>query len=390
MHRHRTPSPVRPTARRGTVALRAAALLTAGALTLGGCGLRLETPPPVEPSPDAVEQVRARTVDDALGLAAAAATLAAAGADEPLLAVLDDVATFSTRHAEELGGVYDSGLPAPTPDPATDPTPTPTTTTVTDVTGLLAELVDDAARAAGDADAVPDAPLARLVASVAAARDGLADRLASATGVDRPEHVAVDGTTDEAAQDGTSASVGDDAGTAAPTTDPAATSPAPDDGATPDAATAATPEGAVAVALAHDEASWTFTVLAARGSDERRTAMLAAAARHRAGSDTWARTAGVVGQPTDPRRAAYALPAALDDPAVADALPRTLEQAVAEAYANAVAGAEAYANAVAGAATGARGEAVAGLRTATAAAVAWGAAPVPFPGVPELATVPVG
>ncbi|WP_156442159.1 DUF4439 domain-containing protein, partial [Cellulomonas iranensis] len=77
---------------------------------------------------------------------------------------------------------------------------------------------------------------------------------------------------------------------------------------------------------------------------------------------------------------AYALPAALDDPAVADALPRTLEQAVADACAAAVATA----------APGARGDALTCLREATSAATAAGAAVVPFPGMAELATAPVG
>ncbi len=40
-----------------------ATLAVLAVLALSGCGIRLETPPPVEPSPDAVEQVRG----DALG-----------------------------------------------------------------------------------------------------------------------------------------------------------------------------------------------------------------------------------------------------------------------------------------------------------------------------------
>ncbi|GIG38466.1 DUF4439 domain-containing protein [Cellulomonas phragmiteti] len=333
--------------------LRGATVLLLGTLALGGCGLRLETPPPVEPSPDAVEQVRGRTVADALTLVDAASATAAQGVEEPVRAVLDDVTAFSTRHVEELGGVYDSGLPDPSPSasPAASEAP------AADAAGLLALLVDGADRAVIDADEVPDPQLARLVASVAVARDGLADRLAAAAGVPRPEPAPPAATDDGSAPQDTGAV---------------------DDGAT-DAA-APDPAGPAALALAHDEAAWTFTVLAARGADDVRAAMLAAAARHRAASDTWARTAGVVGRPSDPRRAAYALPAGLDDPAVVQGLPRSLEQAVADASATAVAGADA----------GGRREAVESLRTATSAAAAWGAAPVPFPGMPELATVPVG
>ncbi|MBO0925785.1 DUF4439 domain-containing protein [Cellulomonas sp. zg-ZUI199] len=368
MDRHRTPHPApptaRPEARRRAPVLRLAATLVAGALALGGCGVRLESPPPAEPSPDAIEQVRARTVDDALALADAARA-AAPSADEATRAVLDDVATFSDQHVEALGGVYDSGLPDATPTPA----PAATSPAVTDVTGVLSALVDDAARAADDADDVPDGALARLVASVSVARDALADRLAAVTGVPRPDPAL-------AAPDGT-------AGTAATATaDPTVTPPgaAPTGGAAPGDATPAAAAGAKALALAHDEAAWTLAVLAARTTDERRATLLAAADGHRRASDAWAATAGVVGQPTDPRRSAYALPGGLDDPTVADALPRTLEQAVADASAQAVDDAPA----------GARAEAIASLRTATAAAVAWGAAPVPFPGMPELATTPVG
>src|SRR5690606_23027360 len=74
------------------------------ALALAGCGVRLETPPPAEPSPDAVEQVRARTVDDAAGLADAAARLVGTAPDDAPRVVVQDVETFSRRHVGELGG----------------------------------------------------------------------------------------------------------------------------------------------------------------------------------------------------------------------------------------------------------------------------------------------
>ncbi|ADG74404.1 conserved hypothetical protein [Cellulomonas flavigena DSM 20109] len=355
MSRHRALLLPSRSARR-TSSRRAVALVAVAAV-LAGCGLRLETPPPAEPTPDATEQVRGRTVDDALGLAEAAAGLAARGPEEAVGTVLTDVVAFSTRHAQELGGVYDSGLPAPTPTASSSPV------VVSDVTELLAELVDDAARAARDADAAPEGELARLVASVAVARDALADRLAVATGAPRPEpsapeeHATSDAATPTGGPDGdaTGAATGQDAGGRAW-------------------------PGAAALALAHDEAAWTSTVLAARSADAERGALLEQAARHRAASDAWADRAGVAHRPDDPRRAAYALPAGVDDPAVRDALLRTLEQAVADASSAAVADAP----------FGSRPEAVASLRTATAAAVARGAAPVAFPGMPELATTPVG
>ncbi|WP_399552556.1 hypothetical protein, partial [uncultured Cellulomonas sp.] len=153
-------------------------------LTLAACGLRAETPPPVEPSPDAVEQVRARTVADSLALAAAAtqAVLLPEGSAEPVAPVLADVTSFSDQHAEQLGGVYVSGLPAPTDTPSAA-TPTPERITV-------AELVQDLAAATRaaltDADAVTDGPLARLLASVATSRGELTARLARAAGAEVP------------------------------------------------------------------------------------------------------------------------------------------------------------------------------------------------------------
>lgn len=355
MHRHIAPAPPdRPSPRnRASGRARAArvASLLVTALALAGCGLRLETPPPAEPTPDAVETVRARTVDDALALAAGADAAVADVTDEQVRAVLQDVAAFSLRHAQEMGGVYDSGLPRPTP--TASPTPV---ARATDVTGLVSELVTDAGTAAGDADVVPDGDLARLVASVAVARETLAARLAAAAGVELPERVAEETPAPGATLDATA--------TPGPTPTPSA---------------AAVPDGAAALALAHDEAAWTLTVLAARATGDARAGLLAAAARHRADSDAWASAAGVAGRPADPRRSAYALPAGIDDPTVADALPRTLEQAVADASAVVVAGSPA----------GSRRDAVDSLRTATRAAVARGAAPVPFPGMPELAAVPV-
>ena len=139
-------------------------------LTLAACGLRAETPPPVEPSPDAVEQIRARTVADSLALSAAAtaAALLPDGAVEPVAPVLADVTGFSDQHADQLGGVYVSGLPAPSGSPTATSAPT---------VGSVAEVLDQLAAATRtaltDADAVTDGPLARLVASVATSRGEL-------------------------------------------------------------------------------------------------------------------------------------------------------------------------------------------------------------------------
>ncbi|QGQ19657.1 DUF4439 domain-containing protein [Cellulomonas sp. JZ18] len=349
MDRPAAPAPVRRARLRRTLAL--AALV----LPLTACGLRLETPPPAEPSPDAVEQVRGRTVADALDLAADAEGLAATTPEGPAREVLEDVVAHAARHAAEAGGVYDSGLPRPTP--STTPTPRP----APDAGTLLVTLVEDAATASADADAVPDGPLARLVASVATSRADLARRLSTATGLPLP---AVDEDRDEPSGSGASAGA----------------SPAPSPDATPATATGAHADALAAVALAHDEAGYAYEVLAARRSGDAREDARAAAARHRAAGARWAAAAGVVGRSDDPRRSAYALPAALDDPVVLEDLARRVESAVTDAYATAVATAPA----------GGRASLVAGLRASHDAATARGAAPVAFPGLPELAGEPVG
>ncbi|KQR11087.1 DUF4439 domain-containing protein [Cellulomonas sp. Leaf334] len=344
------PADHRDHARPGRVLVRAlAAAVTV--LTLAACGLRVETPPPVEPSPDAVEQVRARTVADSLALSAAAsaATLLPDGAVEPVAPVLADVTGFSDQHADQLGGVYVSGLPAPTGSPTA--TSTPPTSSVAEV---LEELAEATRTALTDADAVTDGPLARLLASVATSRGELATRLAQATGAEVPSLVQ-----DEPA---------------APT-DP---TPSPDSTAPPGDALSTAEVGVLA--LVHDEAGYGFEVIAAKSSAERRATAASTAASHRVRSEDWAAAAGIDGSAQDPRRAAYTLPAGLDDPTVATALGRTLETAVADAYANAVAQAGA----------GSRATLIEGLRRATLDAAVWGATPVPFPGLPERAQQPTG
>ncbi|GCD20039.1 DUF4439 domain-containing protein [Cellulomonas algicola] len=360
-------APDHPTSRRRPVPLRRAVTLVVVAATatlLTGCGLRLETPPPVEPSPDAVEHVRGRTVDDALGLAQDARTLLDAAPAEPVAAVLADVAAFGELHAEQLGGVYDSGLPEPTPSASpssTTASPAPTAESV------LAELAEDAATALADADAVPDGPLARLVGSVATARTDLAGRLATALGLPAPEialRAGVDGTPEGGADQPPTPSATPTPGSAADE----APAPAGLDRADLDALT-----------LAHDEAGYALEVVAAKLEGDPRTLARQTAAGHRDAAERWATSAGTAGQLDDPRRVAYALPAGLDDPTVAAGVARGAESAVADTYATLVASADA----------GARAELLTGLADATRQARAWGATPVAFPGMPELAAEPL-
>ena len=129
-----------------------------------------------------------------------------------------------------------------------------------------------------------------------------------------------------------------------------------------------------ALALAHDQAGFGFEVIAAKLSGDQR-----AAARAAASPTVPTGSAGPASPAATARRRTRVEPRTpcprAGRPAVAVALARTLESAVADAYANAVAAAPA----------GERLAFVDGLRSATAAAATWGATPVPFPGLPEQA-----
>ncbi|WP_448629699.1 DUF4439 domain-containing protein [Cellulomonas soli] len=337
---------------------------------LAACGVRLETPAPTEPAPDALEQARARTVDAALELAQAATSAreAVTQGTEPsadptsLTLVLDDVAAYSVQHAQQLGGTYDSGLPGPTPTPTSTPTSAPTSTTASSGE-VLALLADAAATALDDAATVQDGPLARLVASVGAARTDLAQRLATATGQPVPEGIS-------------QVPASTTGGATAPTSSAAPTSAASQSpGAASDAPGGLASDDLDALVLAEDQAGYGYEVLAAVLGDDQRDDARAAAADHRERAEQWAVLAGTTGTSADPRRVAYTVPTGLTDPAVAAELARTLPQTLTDTYGSMIARADA----------GTRGTLLDGLLRSTAEAHAWGAAPVAFPGMPELA-----
>jgi len=312
----------------------ASTLLVAAFVALvAGCGVRLETPAPVELSPGAVEQVRARTVDEALELARAAREARDGVSDEDATAaVLDDVARFCDEHADAFGGVYDSGLPKPTPT-GTPPAEPPAT--VGDVLSALHETSEAALDAAADD---PDGPTARLLAAVGVARAELADRLTLASTVEVEPA-------------------------------PAATA-APEPTGLPEGLTA---DDVTALVAAHDQAGYGFEVVAARLSDLARAVAWSAAVSHREAAAEWLARGAAIGVADDPRRPTYALPV-LPDEAAVRALAADLETAVADA-----AGAP-----IARLAAGRRDELVDLLRSSTAAARTWGAQPVAFPGLRTL------
>ena len=308
---------------------------------LGACSVRLESPPQVAPSPGPVEQVRARTLDDATALAAEAQAALAAKPSKAVAAVLTDVADFSEQHATQLGPAYDSGL-----EPSATTTPAPVTATPDDV---LTDLADATRTALTDADGVEDGDLGRLVASIATSRDQLARRLARATGTKTPD-LTID----------------------APATKPG---PAPSSSATASPTPQAPGDDLEALVLAHDQAGYAYEVIAAQQSGTVREQAVEAAADHRAAAQRWAVAAGTAETEKDPRRAAYTLPDGLTKTTTARKLAVALESAVTEANATLVARTDA----------GERARFIAGMRSATAAARSWGGAPVAFPGLPERA-----
>jgi hypothetical protein len=320
-------------------ALRCAIAVIARALALAGCGLRLQTPPPTAPSPDAREVVRGRSVDDALALTRSARL--ATTSNLAVVDVLTRVADFSDQHAAELGGVYDSGLATPTAHgatPAAGPTPA-----ATDPGQVLALLAATTRTAGDDADTVSDGELARLLASIAASRARLADELAAALGVTVPA-------------------------VAAPTPHPTASASGSASGS---AGVRASTQAAVVAA--EDQAGYGFEVIAAKLADPHRSAARTAAAEHRARAEHWAQVWGIDGTGSDPRRASYALPTGLDDPATTLARAQSLDAALITVYASAVADAG----------PGARTDLIAALVAADSEAATWGAPPTAFPGLPE-------
>ncbi|MFC8921484.1 DUF4439 domain-containing protein [Cellulosimicrobium sp. NPDC057127] len=357
------PARVRPApggpSRPGTRPRRASALtalLVVAAVLLAGCGVRLETPAPTEPSPDAREVVRRTAVEDARTVTDLAEEAATVTADPAVTTLLEEIAGFARRHVDALGGVYDSGLPGPgeAPDATSAPPATVTTTAPVDeppgadadgdgaqdvapedatTDDVVVALVGAAQRTRASADATRDPELARLLASVATSEHVSAQRLAAATGSDAAAELTTGTTIVETAPSGVGAA---------------------------DLAT---------VVTAEDAAAYAYEVRGAQADGDVRAAAVARAVQHRARAEAWAVVAGTDGTDQDPRRVAYELPADEDTSALA----RRLESELAQSYASLVATA----------APTSRGDVLALLSDSWQAALAWGALPVAFPGLPE-------
>ncbi|KGM14165.1 DUF4439 domain-containing protein [Cellulomonas bogoriensis] len=293
----------------------------ATALVLAGCGVRLETPPPAPLVPDDAEVVRQRTTADALALAVLAEHVDT-GDDTALADAARAAASASRLHLEALGGIYDPGTEPYDVDGADEPEDSTTTPPAVprppqDLQTLLARA---AQTALDDADAVPDGPLARLVASVAVSRALHLESMTRAMGPDQDTSPAPPRPGRQDA--GTDA--GEDDGSDRP----------------PPGVSAADLRSLV---LSEDAAGYAWEVVAARAGGDPRTAAAARAAEHRTRADHWARLGGVAKTQADPRRNLYSLPEEIVRPEQDEDLTTALaevEAALTRAYATLVARAD--------------------------------------------------
>lgn len=337
-----------------------AALALTCAIILSGCGVRLETPPPTEPVPDAAEVVRRTAVADAMLVADQAEAAAAAdGVRDDVAAELVLIAEAVTLQAEQLGGEYDSGLgdivaerSSASPS-ATTPVQTPR--------AVVTSLRDAATRTRAAADQTQVGPLGRLLGSVSAAQVRYARDLAELTGARGPALPSTE--IPERAESGAEPSDTDQ--TQAAPASSTATAPAV-------APTGLSAEELESLIVAEDTAGYALEVRAAQADGEVRTRAHERARLHRARAQSWAILAGTDGTEQDPRRVAYAVPGS--DTATPD-LARSLEEDLMQNYATLISVAE----------PGTRAILVALLADATLAAAQWGAPAVPFPGLPERA-----
>jgi hypothetical protein len=372
------------------VAVLVAALV---AVTLAGCGVRIESPPPSEPTPDAAEQLRRDAVSDARKIANLA-TFAMPPLPEALQGELGRIKTDAQAYAAALGGVYVSGLPCPTvkgetasapPSGQPCPTPTPTLspggsqppvapTRTPDVTDVVAALIAASDRNRAVANTTEDGAMARLLASIGAGQQIAALRLAALAGVPGPDPVAPTMPSPDVAYPSVTATApaatSSPSATHEPSGTPTATSPSPDPEVPP---LGLTVTDFATIVLAEDAARYAFEVGAAKADGDLRTGLLALAQKHGSRAQAWALLGGIAGTAQDPRRVAYELPRDGDVPT----LVATVEAGLAANYAGLIATTGA----------GTRAILINLLIDSAQTLNAWGAAPVTFPGIsPEPAS----
>jgi hypothetical protein len=377
MDPHRSPARAR---RRRGAALGAALL----ALLLSGCGLRLETPPPAEPVPDALEIVRRTAVSDALYVAdqADAAVAALDGRRARLTAELERVAQDSREQADELGGRYESGLEVQAPVTGS---PEPSEAPV-DPTDVVTALVEASGRSRIAAGTTVDGPLARLLASVGAAQAVSAARVGDFTSAGAPDPVepvvpeprpvpetAGSGSPDAAGAAGalTAATAEDEGEPEDEPTEDVVSSTAPDSGEPAVLPTGLTAEDLRVLVESEDSVGYALQIRAALRDGDARDRLADRADEHSARARDWAVVAGTGATADDPRQVAYTVPRGTKD----GALVRRVEGDLGTTYASLVATT----------AAGTRTVLVDLLVESALTQDAWGAEPVPFPGLPEQA-----
>jgi len=243
--------------------------MLACAMLLAGCSLRLETAPPVEPTPDAAEITREAAVVDVLAIRTEATELLATEPGDKISAQLERISDFSTFQLDALGGVYDSGLTSSTDDLATpEVSATPQTPTAE---SLVSDLADVYARSRAALATVPDPDAARLFASIAVSQLMSMRSLAAAARIDVPD-VETSTTADSALPAG----------------------PADDE--------------VTALIVGEDALGYSREVLASRLSDDARSTMYARAQTNRSRAAAWAGATSVRYSDDDPRQVLYTFP----------------------------------------------------------------------------------
>lgn len=163
-------------------------------LTLVGCSVRLDSPPPEVPSPDAAEALRAELTQGTEQLIILAHAAAGEDGEEEgsVGAELLALADASAAHLEALGGTWTPPPrpddPSPTPEPEPTATPQDVLTTLTDAAAQVQEAV---------AEPLWEPEAATLLASIALYRDAALVRLAEALDTDSPAPAEPDGTLPE-------------------------------------------------------------------------------------------------------------------------------------------------------------------------------------------------
>lgn len=331
-----------------------AALTLTCAVILSGCGVRLETPPPTEPVPDAAEVIRRTAVADALLVAEQAEEASAADTvRQDVAAELTRVADAATVQAEQLGGEYDSGLGDIVVE---EPDSSPSTTSPEHTPrAVVTSLSDAAARTRAAANQTQVGPLARLLASISASQTQHATALARLTGAKGPDLLSTQiPEPDDSGTEPSGASADASPAAAAATQEP------------PTVPTGLSIEELSALVAAEDSTAYALEVRAAQADGDARTRTAERAKVHRERAQGWALVAEIDGTDQDPRRVAYSVPGA-DTPTAE--LARDLETSLATDYATLVGAAE----------PGSRSILVALLTDSTMATTA----AAPFPGLPE-------